>query len=450
MSADKVQHRLPALIAGFLLCAAASCTFYPWWERMLDEQERQESESPGGAVADPVISPTGGNFDAAETITLACATTGATVYYTLDGSDPTPGASGTFTYRDTTLLSLDALHPSLSVKAIALRTGMTPSAIAQAEFRLAYDRSTGNGTLPEPEIGLDGGIFPLDEIRAARTITITCDDPLADIYYNFNGFDGLLPTIFDDPTIPPDSDHTDTSGPPPLHRFNAYYAGYRTTMRYTGPIQVPASENRPHAYLKAFAVRGGYADSPIAMEHYRQPGFPTVLSCTLSENRRAVGQPLTLEIVYQDDTTTLDGGLSRVRISCRAQGHGTTNEDVDPTLCYFEYARPNALQEEEDENAFYFYDAGNTAQDIAFGSSDPVIMNHYSVDPSQCSVVIDNPNKTITLRFVFTPLEAAYDSAEGWKNRKSFWTWMMDDQTGANAWAHNPVTELVRWELTGS
>ncbi|HOD42981.1 MAG TPA: chitobiase/beta-hexosaminidase C-terminal domain-containing protein, partial [Candidatus Wallbacteria bacterium] len=47
-------------------------------------------------VADPVFSPAAGNFDAAQTVTITCATEGASIKYTLDGS--TPSASNGLTY----------------------------------------------------------------------------------------------------------------------------------------------------------------------------------------------------------------------------------------------------------------------------------------------------------------------------------------------------------------
>lgn len=77
-------------------------------------------------VATPTISPPGGTFTTTQTVTLAVATAGATMHYTLDGSAPTetsPTYTAPFTITDTK-----------TVKVGAWKTGLTPSAIATAVF----------------------------------------------------------------------------------------------------------------------------------------------------------------------------------------------------------------------------------------------------------------------------------------------------------------------------
>ncbi len=77
-------------------------------------------------VATPVISPESGNFTETQQVTITCATSGATIYYTTDGSTPTTSStaySAPFTVSQTT-----------TVKAIAVLNGYTDSEVAEATF----------------------------------------------------------------------------------------------------------------------------------------------------------------------------------------------------------------------------------------------------------------------------------------------------------------------------
>ncbi|PHO08031.1 glycoside hydrolase [Thermoanaerobacterium thermosaccharolyticum] len=86
-------------------------------------------------VATPVFSPTGGTYTSAQNITISCATSGATIYYTTDGTDPTTNAlvySGPINISTTT-----------TIKALAVAPGMTNSKIASATYTIS------NSTIPE-------------------------------------------------------------------------------------------------------------------------------------------------------------------------------------------------------------------------------------------------------------------------------------------------------------
>jgi hypothetical protein len=80
-------------------------------------------------VATPTISPNGGSFTSSTSVTLQSATSGASIYYTTDGSTPTQSSNlyaGAFT-----------LTSSSTVKAIAFKSGYNPSAQASASFTIA-------------------------------------------------------------------------------------------------------------------------------------------------------------------------------------------------------------------------------------------------------------------------------------------------------------------------
>ena len=79
-------------------------------------------------VATPVISPESGNFTEAQQVTITCETSGATIYYTTDGSTPTTSStaySAPFTVSETT-----------TVKAIAVLNGYTDSEVATATYTI--------------------------------------------------------------------------------------------------------------------------------------------------------------------------------------------------------------------------------------------------------------------------------------------------------------------------
>lgn len=80
------------------------------------------------AVATPTFTPAAGLYISAQTVTLECATEGATIYYTLDGTEPTTEST---VYADSFTVSL-----TTTVKAFAVKEGMNNSAVATAEYTI--------------------------------------------------------------------------------------------------------------------------------------------------------------------------------------------------------------------------------------------------------------------------------------------------------------------------
>jgi len=78
-------------------------------------------------VATPTFSPAAGRYSEAQTVSISCATSGATIYYTLDGKDPTTSSavySSPLTISETT-----------TVKAMAVAEG-EESAVATAKYTI--------------------------------------------------------------------------------------------------------------------------------------------------------------------------------------------------------------------------------------------------------------------------------------------------------------------------
>ncbi|MCR5131814.1 MAG: endonuclease [Prevotella sp.] len=105
-------------------------------------------------VATPTFSPAGGTYTTAQTVTISCSTSGATIYYTLDGSTPTSSSSeysSPITISETTTLM-----------AIAIANGES-SSVKTATYTIneSGGETTGDGTF----------IFNTDEGLAALGLT---------------------------------------------------------------------------------------------------------------------------------------------------------------------------------------------------------------------------------------------------------------------------------------
>ena len=86
--------------------------------------------SAGGqqSVATPTFSPAAGTYYEAQNVTIACATDGATIHYTLDGTDPTTSSA--------VYSSPIAISQTTTVKAMAVKAGMSNSGIATATYTI--------------------------------------------------------------------------------------------------------------------------------------------------------------------------------------------------------------------------------------------------------------------------------------------------------------------------
>ena len=151
---NPVTAKMPVILAGFaVICLAAAAVYFT-----LAGSKR---------AATPTITPNGSNAQDAVQVEVASGTTGAALYYTKDGTEPTtnsPRYSQPFT-----------LTNSATVKAKAFAEGLNPSRVASAKF-------TVTGTPPPPPtITPNGGDYPdkvlvtLDSGTAGATIRYTVD-----------------------------------------------------------------------------------------------------------------------------------------------------------------------------------------------------------------------------------------------------------------------------------
>ncbi|MCR5687017.1 MAG: chitobiase/beta-hexosaminidase C-terminal domain-containing protein, partial [Lachnospiraceae bacterium] len=79
-------------------------------------------------VATPTFTPVAGTYTGAQNVTISCGTTGATIHYTTDGNTPTASSPS---YSIPIPVSETA-----TIKAIAVKTGMTDSETAEATYTI--------------------------------------------------------------------------------------------------------------------------------------------------------------------------------------------------------------------------------------------------------------------------------------------------------------------------
>ena len=161
-----------------------------------------------GTVATPEFSVASGAVNSGTEVTITCATEGAKIYYTTDGSEPTTSS--------TEYTAAISITEAVTLKAIAVKSGMNDSAVASVSYTI-------KGTVATPEFSVESG-----EIDSGTEVTITCGTEGAKIYYTTDG---------SDPTA--------------------------SSTEYTAAINVTEAVT-----LKAIAVKDGMNNSAVASASY--------------------------------------------------------------------------------------------------------------------------------------------------------------------------------------
>ncbi|WP_422444911.1 glycoside hydrolase family 3 N-terminal domain-containing protein [Thermoanaerobacterium sp. DL9XJH110] len=124
-------------------------------EEAITEEEKTSSGGGGSreksTVATPTASPSPGTYDTPQTVTLSCATSGASIYYTTDGSTPT---------RNSMLYTAPiTINVTTTIKAIAVKSGWYDSPVATftytitsetASYTVTFNLNGAPGTAPDP------------------------------------------------------------------------------------------------------------------------------------------------------------------------------------------------------------------------------------------------------------------------------------------------------------
>ena len=84
----------------------------------------------GGTVAAPTFTPPAGNYSSAQAVTISSTTAGASIRYTTDGSTPSSTVGTVYS-------GPVSVGTSLTLKAIAYKTGMTDSTVSSASYTIS-------------------------------------------------------------------------------------------------------------------------------------------------------------------------------------------------------------------------------------------------------------------------------------------------------------------------
>lgn len=179
-------------------------------------------------VTSPIFNPTTGIYTSTQSVTLTSATADAIIKYTTDGTIPSAANGITYTGPIT-------VPTSMTIKAIAIKSGMTDSDLAIA----AYTINISQQNVSKPTFSPEGGTF-----SSATQVTITCATSGAIIKYTV---DGTTPSA-------------------------------AVGQTYTAPISISSTTS-----LKAVAIKSGLFDSDVASATYTINNNGQTLSLDLGD-----------------------------------------------------------------------------------------------------------------------------------------------------------------------
>jgi alpha-tubulin suppressor-like RCC1 family protein len=220
-------------------------------------------------VGTPVFSVAGGSYTTEKTVAVTCATTGATVHYTLDGATPTES--------DPTIASGSSLtiDQTRTLKALAWKTGLGASNLASAIYTLS---------VAAPSFSPAGGTY-----TTPKTVTISTTSPGATIRYTL---DGSTPT--------------------------------EASAVYASPLEIGTSTS-----VKAIGLRTNWTSSAVASATYTM-NFGTLAAPTISPGTGTYTSEATVTLTamsgatirYTTNGSHADGVVDRVyRAPCHRH-HG--------------------------------------------------------------------------------------------------------------------------------
>jgi len=132
---------------------------------------KSTTPEPVATVETPTMSPSGGNYTSDQALTIGCATPGAAIYYTTDGTTPTTRSA-----LYVVPIAVAGNGTNVTIRAIAVKAGMTDSSVASASYVISYSQ------VAQPTISPSGGSYTSDQ-----SVALSCATPGAAIHFTTDG-----------------------------------------------------------------------------------------------------------------------------------------------------------------------------------------------------------------------------------------------------------------------
>jgi hypothetical protein len=288
-------------------------------------------------VATPAFVPATGVYSADQSVTIICSTSGATIYFTTDGSPPT-AASAVYTGP----ITVAGNGTNVTIKAMAAKPGLTDSPVASATYTIAYSQAVATPTFTPA-----GGTY-----SSNQSVTISCATSGAVIYYTT---DGTAPTI--------------------------------ASRVYGSAILVSGSRS---VTIKAMATKAGLPNSPVATATYAITASSAIFSYPPSGTGGLIQSSLVFpnnsdQDMYAYDVFTLTSTQLITEVDWRggyihALGGPVTNFTVTIFANVAVGARPlvtNPSQEETNPVYLAKYVVGSNAGETLAGVFGGTVMYDY-------------------------------------------------------------------------
>ncbi len=231
------------------------------------------------AVATPTFSLSSSSFNVDQFVVMSDTTAGASIYYTLDGSPP---SSSSTLYTAAVLIA--GSGTTVTLKAIAIKTGSSDSAVATVTASILYDQ------VAAPTFSVVAGSFSSDQSVSLATTTAG-----ASIYYTV---DGTTPT--------------------------ASSSLYASALSVAGPATTKT--------IKAIAIKSQMLNSAVSsgtyVVNYSQVGTPTVSAAagTFSSDQSIALSVATAgsTLYYTVDGSTPTASSTPYTVPISVSGSGTS------------------------------------------------------------------------------------------------------------------------------